>query len=233
MDFLRRYVFANFGYKIISLAFAVALWWVISHDTTAVVGLAVPIEFRRIPPNLEISSLNIPEAQVRVRGPERTIHNLRPQDVHVEVDLRDVKAGERTFDLTDQQVKLPEDLKVMQIIPGQLRLSFDQTSTRTVEVRPRVIGTFAPGYEISQVIAEPAAITVAGPRMRVEQVEAATTDPVDVSGNMGRNTFVTNAYVADPLVQLVRPTPIHVTVIMQRGGPALPSKPGPEGAANN
>jgi YbbR domain-containing protein len=231
VDFLRRYVFANFGYKVISLAFAIALWWVISHDATAVVGLTVPIEFRRIPGNLEISSLNIPEAQVRVRGPERTIHNLRPQDVHVEVDLRDVKAGERTFDLTDQQVKLPEDLKVMQVVPAQLRLAFDQTATRTVEVRPRVIGTFAPGYQIAKVVADPAAITVSGPHLRVDQVEAATTDPVDVSGSMGRNTFVTNAYVADPLVQLVRPTPIHVTVIMERGGAELPSKGGP--AAKN
>jgi YbbR domain-containing protein len=233
VDFLRRYVFANFGYKIISLVFAIALWWVISHGATAVVGLTVPIEFRHIPANLEISSLNIPEAQVRVRGPERTIHSLRPQDVHVEVDLRDVKPGERTFDMTDQQVKLPEDLKVMQVVPAQLRLSFDQTATRTVEVRPRVIGTFAPGYQISQVLADPAAITVSGPRMRVDQVEAATTDPVDVSGNMGRNTFVTNAYVADPLVQLVHPTPIHVTVIMERATAALPSKAGPEPAAKN
>jgi YbbR domain-containing protein len=227
VGFLRKYVFENFGYKVISLAFAVALWWVISHDAVAVVGFTVPIEFRRIPANLEISSVSIPEAQVRVRGPERIIHNLRAQDVHVEIDLRDAKPGERTYDLSDQQVKLPEDLRVMQIVPGQLRLAFDQTSTRTVEVRPRVIGTFAPGYQIAKVMADPAAITVSGPRLRVDQVEAATTDPVDVSGNMGRNTFVTNAYVADPLVQLVRPTPIHVTVIMERAGNELPSKAEP------
>jgi len=215
VDFLRRYVLANFGFKVISLVFAIALWWVVSHDAQAVVGLTVPIEFRHIPADLEISSLNIPEAQVRVRGPERTIHNLRQQDVHVEIDLRDAKPGERTFDLTDQQVRLPEDLRVMQVIPGQLRLSFDQTATRSVEVRPRVIGTFAPGYQISKVFADPPAITVSGPRARVEQVESATTDPVDVSGNMGRATFVTNAYVADPLVQLAHPAPIHVTVIME------------------
>jgi YbbR domain-containing protein len=223
VGFLQRYVFANFGYKVISLVFAVALWWVISHDATAVVELAVPIEFHRIPGNLEISSANIPEAQVRVRGPERIIHALRAQDVHVEVDLRDAKIGERTFDLTDQQVRLPQDLKVMQVIPGQLRLAFDQSATRTVEVRPRVIGTFAPGYQIARVVAQPAQIMVAGPKARLDQVEGATTDPVDASGSMGRNTFVTNAYVADPLVQLVSPTPIHVTVIMERSGVEVPS----------
>jgi len=105
-------------------------------------------------------------------------------------------------------------------------LAFDQSATRTVEVRPRVIGTFAPGYQISKVMAEPTQITVAGPKTRIDRVEAATTDPVDASGNVGRNTFVTNAYVADPLVQLVSPTPIHVTVIMERGGVEVPSTEG-------
>jgi YbbR domain-containing protein len=216
IDFLQRYVFAHFGYKVISLGLAVGLWWAVSHDPVAEVGVTVPIEFHRIPSNLEISSLNIPEAQVRVRGPERLIHELRTQEVHVEVDLAEVRPGERTFDLTAQQVHLPRDLDVMQVVPSQVRLGFDVGLTRQVEVRPRVIGTFAPGFGIAQVLAEPATVSISGPKQRVEAVEAATTDPVDVSGNMGRGTFVTNAFVPDPLVQIVRPAPIRVTIIMEK-----------------
>jgi YbbR domain-containing protein len=216
IDFLQRYVFAHFGYKVISLGLAVGLWWAVSHDPVAEVGVTVPIEFHRIPSNLEISSLNIPEAQVRVRGPERLIHELRTQEVHVEVDLAEVRPGERTFDLTAQQVHLPRDLDVMQVVPSQVRLGFDVGLTRQVEVRPRVIGTFAPGFGITRVFAEPATVSISGPKQRVEAVEAATTDPVDVSGNMGRGTFITNAFVPDPLVQIVRPAPIRVTVIMEK-----------------
>jgi YbbR domain-containing protein len=216
IDFLQRYVFAHFGYKVISLGLAVGLWWAVSHDPVAEVGVTVPIEFHRIPSNLEISSVNIPEAQVRVRGPERLIHELRTQEVHVEVDLAEVRPGERTFDLTAQQVHLPRDLDVMQVVPSQVRLGFDVGLTRQVEVRPRVIGTFAPGFGIARVLAEPATVPISGPKQRVEAVEAATTDPVDVSGNVGRGTFVTNAFVPDPLVQIVRPAPIRVTVIMEK-----------------
>jgi diadenylate cyclase len=215
-DLLRRYVFANFGYKVISLGLAIALWWAVSHDQTAVVQLAVPIEFHRIPTNLEIASLNIPEAEVRVRGPERLIHQLRSQEVHVEVDLSDARPGERTFDLTAQQVRLPQELQVMQVVPSQVRLTFDHMATRVVEVRPRVIGTMAPGYRIESVIPSPSTLMITGPEQRVNAVEAATTDPIDVSGVINRNTFVTNAFVADPLVQLAKPAPIHVTVITER-----------------
>jgi YbbR domain-containing protein len=216
MDFLRQYVFAHFGYKVVSLGLALGLWLAISRDPVAAVGITVPIEFHNIPSKLEISSLDIPEAQVRVRGPERLIHDLRPQEVHVEVDLTGVKPGERTFDLTAQQVRQPRDLEVVQVIPSQVRLSFDIGLTRQVEVRPRVIGTFATGYRIAQVLADPAAILISGPKQRVKTVEAATTDPVDASGTMEHATFVVNAFVPDPLVQIVRPAPIRVTVIMEK-----------------
>lgn len=216
VDFLRSYVFANFGYKVVSLALAVGLWLALARDPAASVAVTVPIEFHNIPSNLEISSVNIPEAQVRVRGPERLIHELRPQEVHVEVDLSGVKPGERTFDLTAQQVRQPRDLEVAQIIPSQVRLSFDTALTRQVEVRPRVIGTFAGGYRIAQVLADPATLSISGPKQHVEAVEAATTDPVDATGNMGISTFVTNAFVPDPLVQIVHPMPVRVTVIMEK-----------------
>ena len=45
MDFLQRYVFAHFGYKVVSLALAVGLWWALAHDPPAEVEVAVPIEF--------------------------------------------------------------------------------------------------------------------------------------------------------------------------------------------
>ncbi len=221
IDLLQRYVFAHFGYKVVSLALAVGLWWAVSHDPVAEVEVSVPIEFHRIPQNLEISSVNIPEALVRVRGPERVIHDMRPQEVHVEVDLAGVKPGERTFDLTAQQVHLPYQLEVTQVVPGQVRLSFDTGLTREVEVRPRVIGTFTPGYRIATVKADPARISITGPMQRVQAVEAATTDPVDVSGTMGHGSFMTNTFVPDPLVQVVRPAPIRVTVIMEK----VPAEP--------
>jgi len=224
-DFLRQSVFANFGYKVVSLALAVGLWWAISHDPVAAVGVTVPIEFHNIPSNLEISSLNIPEAQVRVRGPERLIHELRPQEVHVEVDLAGVKPGERTFDLTAQQVRQPRDLQVVQIVPSQVRLSFDIGLARQVEVRPRVIGTFAAGYRVAKLLADPATVSITGPKQRVEAVEAATTDPVDASGTMERGTFVVNAFVSDPLVQIVRPAPVRVTVLMEK----INGEPAPQG----
>jgi YbbR domain-containing protein len=210
-----RIVLQNFWLKLISLLMAIALWRAVAISPIAELELKVPIEFRNLPDNLEIDSASFTEAQVRVRGPERAIHRLDPSDVRAEVDLSNVQPGERTFDLTARHVQVPQDLEVVQIIPGQFHLSFDSRDTRTVEVRPRVTGSFAGNMHVAQVIADPPTIMVTGPRRRVEALEAASTDPVDASGTMNRASFLTQVFVADPLIQVVHPRPIQVTVIME------------------
>ena len=216
--FAQRIFVQNFGLKVVSLLLAVGLWFAVARSPVAEVEMKVPIEFHNLPDNLEIDSASYTEAQIRVRGPERVIRQLRTADVRAEIDLDRVQPGERTFDLTGRQVHVPQDLEVVQIIPGQFHLSFDNRETRVVEVRPRVTGNFATGMRVAQRIADPPNILITGPRRRVAAVEAAITDPVDVSGVMTRATFVTQAYVPDPLIQVVHPTPIRVTVIMEAAG---------------
>jgi YbbR domain-containing protein len=215
-DFFNRFVVQDFGLKLLSLALATGLWLVLARDPAAEVALDVPIEFDHMPYNLEINSEHIPSAQVRVRGPSRLVRGLRADQIHVEVDLSGVRPGERTFNLTAHQVRGPRDLVVVQVVPSQFELSFDVRSRREVEVHPRVTGRFASGLRIAKVTANPDHVAVAGPQTRVEAIDFATTDPLDVSGVTGSQTFTTNVYVPDPLIQVVNPTPVHVTVMMGR-----------------
>jgi YbbR domain-containing protein len=217
-NFLQRVFIHNFWLKLISLLLAIGLWMVEARDPIAEVEIKVPIEFRNLPGSLEIDSASFTEAQIRVRGPERVIRRLQASDVRAEIDLAGVSPGERTFDLTGRHVHVPQDLEVVQIIPGQFHLSFDERATRTVEVRARVTGFFASGMRMAKVVADPRTVEITGPRRRIAAVDAATTDPVDVTGATTQTTFVTQAYVPDPLIQVVHPTPIRVTVIMGNSG---------------
>ncbi len=217
--FFKRYVVQNFGLKLLSLVVATALWFMISRDEQpAEVAIRAPIVFQHVPQQLEISTESIPEAQIRVRGPERTIRQLRTNEVQAEIDLTGVNSGERTFDLTAQQVRHPRDIEIKQIVPSQLHLAFDTRATRQVEIRPRVTGNFASGEQIVKVDTDPPRITITGPRRHVERIDAATTDPIDASGTLGSAVFTTNVYVSDPMVQVEQPGSIRVTVIVQKLG---------------
>jgi YbbR domain-containing protein len=221
IGFFKRYVLHNFVLKFLSVILAVGLWLVISPDERpAEVAVRAPIVFQNVPYDMEISSEAIPEAQIRVRGPERLIRQIKSNDVHAEIELGGVKPGERTFDLTSEQVRHPRELVVVQVVPSQVHLAFDTRLNRDVEIHPRVVGTFMAGDQVSRIEVDPPKITISGPRQHVEKVESATTDPIDATGTMTRATFVTNVYVSDPLVQVPRPVPIHVTVYVEKIGAA-------------
>lgn len=216
MDFLRKYVFHNLGLKLLSLAVAVLLWMAVTRDPVAEVALNVPIEFHNAPEHLEISSETIPQVQVRVRGPVRQVRDLSPAEVHAVIDLANVQPGERTYDLAPNRIHVPDGVQVVLAVPAQLRISFDRRETRQVEIMPRVIGTFATGYRIEKVTPTPQKVTIIGPATHVNGVETAITDPVDASGVVGTATFLTHAYVSDPLVRLADPSPIRVTVTTEK-----------------
>jgi diadenylate cyclase len=223
-SFFQRYVLHNFGLKILSLLLAAGLWVLISRDEEpAEVALRAPIVFQHVPSELEISSESIPEAQIRLRGPERVVRQLQASEVHAEIDLADAKAGDRTYDLTSQQVRHPRDVTVVQVLPSQVHLAFDTPSSREVEIHPRVTGNFPEGEQIVKVETDPARVTITGPRHHVDKIEAATTDPIDASGTRGTAVFTTNVYVPDPLVQVVQTSSIRVTVQVQKTSPT-PSK---------
>jgi YbbR domain-containing protein len=212
--FWRRVFLQNFFFKLISLLLAVGLWLAVTRDPAASVEVRVPIEFS-LPDNIVIDSNTFTQAQVLVRGPKRLMHRLEPGDVRAEVDLSSVQPGERTFEL---HVRVPQDMEVVQIIPSQFHLTFDSRDTRTIAVHPHITGNFASGMKVARVTADPSRVMVTGPHRRVEALEAASTDPVDASGTLTSASFVTQVYVADPLIQVVHPQPIRVTVIMEGAG---------------
>src|SRR5579862_651736 len=217
--FLRHLFFHNFALKLMSVLLAAGLWFMISRDEEpAEVAVRAPIVFENVPPDLDVSSESIPEAQIRVRGPERIIRQLKTNDVQAEVDLSGVKPQDRTFDLTAQQVRHPREITVLQIVPSRLHMAFDTHLTREVEIHPRVTGNLPSGEQIVKVQADPSRITIAGPSHHVEKVEAATTDLIDATGTLGTGVFTTNVYVADPLVQIEQTTSIRVTVVVQKVG---------------
>jgi diadenylate cyclase len=217
IGFFQRYVLHNLGLKALSLLLATGLWLLISRDEEpAEVALRAPIVFQHVPSQLEISSESIPEAQIRVRGPERVVRQLQANEVHAEIDLAEARAGERTYELTSRQVRHPREVTVVQVLPAQLSLTFDTPTSREVDIHPRVTG-LGDGDQV-KTEADPPRVTITGPRHHVDKIGEASTDPIDASGVRGSGVFITNVYIGDPLVQVqTQTTSIRVTIHVQKG----------------
>ena len=211
-DLFRRYVLHNFWLKVFSLLAATTLWYAVAREPTSEIAFTVPIEFQHVPENMEIASEKVPEAQIRIRGPERLIREVGASAIHPVIDLGGAKTGERTYDLNASAISVPRGVEVVQVVPTQFRMDLDRRATRTVEVRPRVTGSFPAGYRLEKVTCDPAVVTVLGPAKRVSALDAVTTDPVDATGVVGSLTVPAAVFVNDPLVRVVQPVRVLVTI---------------------
>lgn len=210
---LRHLIFDNALLKITSLIIAVLMWYGVAHEPVSEISVRVPIEFSEPPKNLDFTSDVAPQAQVWLRGPARMLRDLQAESVHVVIDLHGATPGEHTYDVTAEQVHVPQSVDVLQITPSRLRLDFDTPETRQVPVQPRIVGTLPPGYGIELITAIPSTITITGPSHHVDAIDSALTDAVDITGIAGQSTVDTRAYLPDPLVHISGSDAVHVTIV--------------------
>jgi YbbR domain-containing protein len=213
-DWFRRNILHNFWLKLLALAIAVVLWSAVAREPRVEVAHTVPVEFANVPQGLAINSDKVPEVQIWLSGPERVVRAVNPQDLHPVIDLSSIMptAAERTFSLGKKQIKAPQGVDIAEIVPTEFHLSFDILATRHVPVKPRVTGP-GTGWQVERISTDPDEVTIQGPRGRVNAIEQAMTDAIDAVGVRGRQTFTTTPYVNDPLVRVLQPSTVRVTVI--------------------
>ena len=114
----------NWHLKLFALLAAFLLWSTYTSEPAAEVAYVVPIEFRNIPPTLELSG-DIPvQVRLRVRGRYALLRRLSPADLGITVDLAGAKAGDLLIELTPDMVEAPYGATVVRIAPAEFRINF-------------------------------------------------------------------------------------------------------------
>jgi hypothetical protein len=123
MRFLRKYVLANAGLKILALGVSVLLWTTYTSEPFAEVGFQVPLEFTSIPSQLEISGDVPTSVHVRVRGRSVLLRRLTPADLSIRIDLKDGTEGDSLVRITPDMIGAPYGANVVRVSPSQFHVS--------------------------------------------------------------------------------------------------------------
>jgi diadenylate cyclase len=198
--------------RLTSLVLAAGLWFVIVGRQTAERGVAVPVELRNVPSNLELTGDPVNSVDVRVRASPGLINSLDTGKLLATIDLGGASEGERIVQLTPDAVQVPFGFRVVKITPSLLTLNLERTERKTVPVRPRITGRPAAGFEITAVTSEPADVRVVGPRSRLREIESAFTEPVSVEGASETTSENVAVGLEDPLLRLEGGSRVRVSV---------------------
>ena len=112
---------------LLALGLAAVLWYIaIPGGARETVDRRVPIVVENLPEGYRLVSVSPADVAVRFEGRRRDLYMASATELAVEVDALLVQLGRRTFSLSLDQVKSPEEVRAVSIEPAQVKLSIKQ-----------------------------------------------------------------------------------------------------------
>jgi len=168
--------------KIVSLGFAIMLWFFVVGEEKAEVSLSIPLEIVNLPSNLVIANDIPPAIDVRVYGPRSMIKAIASQGLSKVIDLKGAIKGKVTIQITPESLPLPGGVRVMRIQPSHIDIILEQLKRTLIPVKPVVEGRPAKDYIVEKVECDPPSVILAGPASEIDTIKEIKTLPINIEG---------------------------------------------------
>jgi YbbR domain-containing protein len=209
----------DLGWKAASLVAAFGLWVWLVGTRELTTSISAPVQYRNVPPNLEISSEFVETVHLVLRGPSASLSRIARNPPPLVIDLRPMKGpGERTFSVSRPHFDLPAGVALERAVPAQIRTQLEPRMVRDVPVEVR-IGNIPAGMRVKHIESLPPVMTIAGPESRVSRIEKVETDPVDLAALGPDNEIVSNVYSGHAQVTCLTPPAVRVRAVLEPARP--------------
>ncbi|MDT8440754.1 MAG: CdaR family protein [Desulfuromonadales bacterium] len=172
----------NWHLKLISLAFAVVLWFFVMGERRLEVAYIVPIEYRGLSSELTIANEVPSSVDVRISGPRALLMNLSSSDISIAVDLKDLTAGMTSFRRIEESMNIPSGLKVTRLSPSFVDVRLEKIRDKQVPVVVVLTGQPVEGVLVEEHKVSPQRVTVTGAESELKGVSEVATEGVELTG---------------------------------------------------
>jgi YbbR domain-containing protein len=183
-----KFLGSNSGFKIISLIMAIILWFFMAMRGQTEISLVIPMEFKNIPAEYEITSQTAKTVNVTLKGQESLIKKIMPHDVNLFIPLDNAKEGETIYYLNKDNLIIPSEINVKLINPTYVKITIEKTISRYIKIQPVIIGKPLEGYRLKGVISNPAQILIKGTKDMLDSIQYIKTEPIDINNHKSRFT---------------------------------------------
>ncbi len=215
-------LWSAWGLRVLALALAVLAWFIISVGQREQTGETTVEPFVTYRPPEDYMILEPPDrVRVRLSGPESRIAGLNPFQVSVVVELRDAALGRQEIPLSSSNVVAPAGLDVVSIDPNVLTLQLDRIISDLKPIDAQLTGEPAAGAVAQEPTVFPLQALVTGPESKVTALAALTTTPISLDGHAIDFEAQAAVISPDPLVRVVEPPVVQVSVRLDIPGAPL------------
>lgn len=204
---LRKVFLEDWTMKLIALVITLALWFGVSGlrepKTERLRSVALNL---RVSNDVEITNSPVKEIDIVVTGDDRKISQINKENLLVSVDLTDSPAGDRSVQLTPENVNidLPPGVKIVDLQPDRIAVKLEKVEEREIPVKVETEGAVSDNYEVYQSLAVPPKIRVRAPESYIKTLDQISTEKIDLTGKSADFTArQVSLVVLSPKVKLI------------------------------
>ncbi len=202
--------------KILSLLLSLVLWIAVVGPKSSELGISVPIQYTNLPAGMEITGKWMDKIDVRLKGPESGLANLKPGAVRAVIDLSGVLPGLNYYRITNKNIQVPPGVTISDIRPSDLRLHIETAQTKKMAVTPALSGALP---ERTMVVVTPSDVRIRAVQDDLKKIVAVTTEPVSVSELIAKGKVKAPVVVKPEGLKIELVEPQEVTLSLKQEQP--------------
>lgn len=167
--------------KVIAVILACGLWMVFGQRQEIILrDFVIPIEYRNLAPEWIIGEPKIKEAVVSLNGTERIFNLTDAQEFKISLDMSQAKHGDNQFLLTEELVRRPSGLSVVNITPRKIALQIYKMIDFNVPIEVETSGRIPSGFTLKDIRVVPQAVSIVIPSIISRKDIKIITETIDL-----------------------------------------------------
>jgi uncharacterized protein (TIGR00159 family) len=168
--------------KAIAVFLACALWVFFGYQRETIRReFVVPIQYANTPVEWILEDPIVPDAKVTLVGTARAFLLLRPETLKINLDLQQLRPGVQEMALKREMVLVPENLAVISIAPGRIKVVASRLLPQTVPIEVLTENRPPEGLSVQGMTITPNEAKILVPRRLRDKRIRILTEPIDLS----------------------------------------------------
>lgn len=205
----------NWVLKLISLAFALLLWYFVVGEDKIDTTIYIPVEIVNLPRELIISNQFKKQLEATISGPRGLISSINRQRITKTINLAKATPGTIVIRNEPETIQFPRGIIVSRIQPTHITLLIDELIEKELPVKATTTGIPASGHELEEVTIDPQSIKISGPKAIIGNEKVLKAKTLDISGLKGPTTFQVPLVLRPELIELMGETVVTANVIIR------------------
>jgi YbbR domain-containing protein len=213
---LRRFITRNWFLKLFSLFLASLMWFAIRSGSNDQMNRTVPLLFRNIPQNMEITG-GVDQVTLQLRGSFEVLAAF--PDITASISLAGEGPGHKVIRVSAESVDTPRGVEVFGVDPDFVEFDLEPTVRKDIEIQANIVGEPATGYFVDHHTVDPQHMQVVGPASSIDTLESLPTIPIRIDGRTESLTVSVNLDVPDTRVvrlPTLAPVEVHIEIVEER-----------------